>query len=182
MENWHEEIFSYFDLMPNPVTNAYTECLNGIIKNINRDGRGYKFDVLRAKILFSEGTHKVVTPKFNRRTSGIASMMDLLISEAGEDYHIRDHGVDMYTLLHLLEDGLIFSINNNSRIASKTLFRLLNLIQIQDGFYILIWLGWKGLDQKGADPRYVQRALLVPKPHLYRSVHHAHRSDRTSSG
>jgi hypothetical protein len=109
MENWHEEIFSYFDLMPNPVTNAYTECLNGIINKINRDGRGYKFDVLRAKILFSEGTHKVATPKFNRRTSGIASMMDLLISEAGADYHIRDHGVDMYTLLHLLEDGLFFS-------------------------------------------------------------------------
>ena len=84
MENWHEEIFSYFDLMPNPVTNAYTECLNGIINKINRDGRGYKFDVLRAKILFSEGTHKVVTPKFNRRTSGIVSMMDLLISEAGD--------------------------------------------------------------------------------------------------
>jgi transposase len=110
MENWHEEIFSYFDLMPNPVTNAYTECLNGIIKKINRDGRGYKFDVLRAKILFSEGTHKVITPKFNRRpaSSGIANMMEMLISDVGADYQIRDYGVDMYTLLHLLEEGLFF--------------------------------------------------------------------------
>ena len=36
-------------------------------------------------------------------------MMSLVISESGEDYQIRDHGVDMYTLIHLLEDGLFFS-------------------------------------------------------------------------
>ena len=49
-------------------------------------------------------------PKFNRRpaSSGIANMMSMLISEAGTDYQIRHHGVDMYTLLHLLEDGLFF--------------------------------------------------------------------------
>ncbi len=109
MENWSEEIFSYFDLMPKPVTNAYTEALNGIIKLINKTGRGYKFNVLRAKILFSEGTHKVITPKFNRRAgSGIVSIRDMLISEPGADYQIRDYGVDMYTLIHLLEGGLLF--------------------------------------------------------------------------
>jgi hypothetical protein len=110
MENWSEEIFSYFDLMPNPVANAYTEALNGIIKLINKNGRGYKFNVLRAKILFSEGTHKIITPKFNCRpaSSGMANMISMFVSEAGADYQIWDHGVDMYTLLHLLKDGSFF--------------------------------------------------------------------------
>ncbi len=110
VDNWYEEIFSYFDLLPNPITNAYTEQLNGIIKLINKNGRGYKFEVLRAKILFSEGVHKIITPKFNRRIDkGMANMMSLLISESGADYQIRDHGVDMYTLIHMLEDGSFFS-------------------------------------------------------------------------
>jgi transposase len=110
MENWSEEIFSYFDLMPNPVTNAYTEALNGIIKLINKNGRGYKFNVLRAKILFSEGVHKVITPKFNRLVSSrsVDNSNGMLVCEPGEDYQIREDGVDMYTLLHLLEDGLLF--------------------------------------------------------------------------
>jgi hypothetical protein len=46
-------------------------------------------------------------PKFNR--SSIANMMSLLISESGEDYQIRDYGVDMYTLIQMLEDGSFFS-------------------------------------------------------------------------
>ena len=33
------------------VTNAYTEAMNGILKQINRRGRGYTFPVLRARIL-----------------------------------------------------------------------------------------------------------------------------------
>lgn len=110
VENWYEEIFSYFDLLLNPVTNAYTECLNGIIKLINRNGRGYKFEALRAKILFSEGAHKIIILKFNRRIGkGMANVMSLLISESGEDYQIRDHGVDMYTLIQMMEDGSFFS-------------------------------------------------------------------------
>jgi Transposase and inactivated derivatives len=56
LKNWHDEIFAYFD---HPITNAYTECLNGLIRVMNRMGRGYSFDALRAKILFTEGTQKV---------------------------------------------------------------------------------------------------------------------------
>lgn len=53
--NWHSEIFNYFDY---PVTNAYTESLNNLIRSVNRIGRGYSFDVLRAKILHTEGVQK----------------------------------------------------------------------------------------------------------------------------
>ncbi len=50
--NWRTEILAYFD---HPVTNAYTEALNGVAKVINRQGRGYTFDVLRARVLFGKG-------------------------------------------------------------------------------------------------------------------------------
>ena len=44
-----KEILAFFDY---PATNGYTEALNGVEKVINRQGRGYTFDVLRAKLLF----------------------------------------------------------------------------------------------------------------------------------
>lgn len=59
MGNWHDPIFAYFDT---GLTNAYTEALNGLVKVINRTGRGYSFDAIRAKILFSAGLHKVQRP------------------------------------------------------------------------------------------------------------------------
>lgn len=46
--NWREEILAFWDYR---VTNAYTEAMNGILKQINRRGRGYTFPILRARIL-----------------------------------------------------------------------------------------------------------------------------------
>lgn len=46
--NWHKEIFNYFDY---PYTNAQTESLNNTIRDLDRDGRGYSFQVLRDKIV-----------------------------------------------------------------------------------------------------------------------------------
>lgn len=48
MQNWETEILAYWD---HPVTNAYTEAANGVLKVINRTGRGYSFPVIRARIL-----------------------------------------------------------------------------------------------------------------------------------
>ncbi len=45
MHNWHDEIFAYFD---QPVTNAYTESANNLIRA--RLGRSYSFEVLRATV------------------------------------------------------------------------------------------------------------------------------------
>ncbi len=50
MLNWRQEVFSYFD---HRATNAYTESLNGLMKLTNRMGRGYSFDVIRARILYA---------------------------------------------------------------------------------------------------------------------------------
>lgn len=64
VENWYKPIFNYFTAR---YTNATTEALNGLIKIMNRDGRGYSFDVLRAKMLLSNGMQKIhKTRKFSR--------------------------------------------------------------------------------------------------------------------
>lgn len=46
--NWKTEIFNYFD---HPYTNAETESLNRTIRDLDKDGRGYSFDVLRDKVV-----------------------------------------------------------------------------------------------------------------------------------
>lgn len=55
MNRWRPEVFAYFD---HPITNAYTESLNSLIKLMYHVGRGYSFDALRAKILYTKGIHK----------------------------------------------------------------------------------------------------------------------------
>jgi transposase len=64
--NWQPWILNYFD---HKVTNAYTESLNSLIRVMDRMGRGYSFEALRAKILFTEGAHKrtLSRPKFERK-------------------------------------------------------------------------------------------------------------------
>jgi transposase len=42
--NWHDH----------PVANGYTESINRLAKSINRMGRGYAFEVVRAKMLYDE--------------------------------------------------------------------------------------------------------------------------------
>ncbi|MFD0677029.1 MULTISPECIES: transposase [unclassified Paenibacillus] len=48
MANWEEEVFAYFD---HRITNAYTESLNGLIRVINRLGRGYSFEKPASSLL-----------------------------------------------------------------------------------------------------------------------------------
>jgi transposase len=48
-KNWRNEILAYFEF---PITNGYTEAVNGTAKVMNRAGRGYTFEVLRARVLF----------------------------------------------------------------------------------------------------------------------------------
>jgi transposase len=60
MTNWNEEIFAYFD---SALTNASTEAMNGLGKVIVRMGRGYSFEVLRAKLLYTPAVQKKSKPK-----------------------------------------------------------------------------------------------------------------------
>lgn len=67
--NWRVEMLAYFD---HPISNGYTEALNGVAKVINRQGRGYSFDVLRARLLFKNKTPALVAASalsMNRTTA-----------------------------------------------------------------------------------------------------------------
>lgn len=57
---WKPLIFNYFE---HRYTNAYVEALNGLIDQINRSGRGYNLDILRAKALLRYGEVKRVYAK-----------------------------------------------------------------------------------------------------------------------
>lgn len=110
VDNWHPHIFAYFD---HAITNAYTESLNSLIRVMNRLGRGYSFEALRAKILFSEGIHKVKRPTFKRRPRHAPGMEDAMMHRAYyfgksmdvEDDRERNYGADINVLVERLEAG-----------------------------------------------------------------------------
>lgn len=51
VDNWREEVFTFFEL---PYTNAYTESRNRLVKDLQREGRGYSFEKLRAKAILMQ--------------------------------------------------------------------------------------------------------------------------------
>ncbi len=110
--NWQPYILNYFD---HPVTNAYTESLNSLIRVMDRLGRGYSFEALRAKILFAEGAYKkqLIRPKFERRntpdyaTIGYARVDDFRAYQPEPPQTEINYGVDISTLVSMIENGEI---------------------------------------------------------------------------
>lgn len=49
VDEFKKEIFAWFDMN---FTNAPTEAINGLIKKVNSNGRGYGFEVLRKKLMY----------------------------------------------------------------------------------------------------------------------------------
>jgi transposase len=111
-DNWTPFILNYFN---HPVTNAYTESLNSLIRVMNRLGRGYSFEALRAKILFAEGAHKVVKPKFERRAANsrdyaMVGLMSRMTPDHGwgiSTEPAKNYGADISTLVRLIEAGAL---------------------------------------------------------------------------
>ncbi len=75
VKNWGTEIFNYFE---HRYTNGRVERLNGKIKEIYRAGRGYSFDVLRFKVLYSTLASK--KPAFSYNKSGKISTSSAYVS------------------------------------------------------------------------------------------------------
>lgn len=107
--NNKKEIFNYFD---RPFTNAYTESINNVIKQVEKNGKGYSFEVLRAKVLY--GTKATLKkPKysegmeFNRFEKKFGGKFDdvkpILIHQ--DEPQIETYGVDMTTLSEILKEG-----------------------------------------------------------------------------
>lgn len=112
VSSWHKEIFSYFHY---PETNAYTESMNSVIRHIDRMGRSYGFESIRAKVLYSSNLHHVYKkPKFNKRhvtkdSYGFA-MSKCLPDESSHSYGIPEYeeinyGVSIDKLAKMLESG-----------------------------------------------------------------------------
>jgi transposase len=99
VDNWRPEIFNYFE---HRVTNALTESLNGLVKIANRMGRGYSFEAIRAKMLFSapRKTERFVAPVGAewRLCSGL--------------YGYRDLGVPLAQLVEMLDSGHLSTLNS----------------------------------------------------------------------
>jgi len=103
VDNWQDEIFNYFDKR---LTNAYTESINSIIRQVERMGRGYSFEALRAKILFNEKLHKKRKPRFNQTAFSKAMLFDFNNLHEMTDHDITDNfGDDFSTLIKKLEKG-----------------------------------------------------------------------------
>ncbi len=107
---WHRHIVAYFD---HPVTNAYTESLNNLIRATDRLGRGYSFEALRAKMLWAEGVTKTRRRPLVRQSPlreqgpplGHAQFARPPIMAADIATVPMDVGVDMVALSRQLEMG-----------------------------------------------------------------------------
>jgi transposase len=90
--NWREEIMTYFET-DIPVTNAFTESINRLAKDKNREGRGYSFEVMRARMLYST-KHKKRTP-----TAKVSPFMERTIGYGVPDFDEElNFGVDLSTI------------------------------------------------------------------------------------
>ena len=107
MRNWHDEVFTFFE---HRITNAYTESANSLTRLMHRMGRGYSFEVLRARMLYDERARKAT-----RRILETAARRD---DDAGMAYFTRattrsrvperrviEYGPSIEVLVRLLEAG-----------------------------------------------------------------------------
>ena len=92
VHNHYEDIFAYWDA-PSPITNAYTECLNGLIKLSNRMGRGYSYEIIRAKVLYAKYARTVGSGMKSSKVPANAQAQTI------------EYGPHIPTLLEMAEDG-----------------------------------------------------------------------------
>ncbi len=82
-KNWEKEILAFFEY---PITNAYTESMNRVVRDVDRVGRGHTFEGLRAKILFGQKDRSVPKRTTVRRVKRKMLMTDMLLNLP--DFHL----------------------------------------------------------------------------------------------
>ena len=107
MRNWYEEVFSYFD---NRITNAYTESANSLTRLMHRMGRGYSFEVLRARMLYDararQATRRILETAARREdTAGMAYFTRATTRTRIAERRIIEYGPSIEVLVRLLEAG-----------------------------------------------------------------------------
>lgn len=118
LNSWWDEVFNIYD---HPVTNAYTESVNRLAKDVNRMGRGYSFDVIRARLLFDQEARKptsgVVRTKVRKQVLAAQPSGGRMVDFAGDfeepkmvtrdviEERAVEYGPHIPTLCRLLEEG-----------------------------------------------------------------------------
>jgi len=104
VKNWGREIFNYFSY--GRLTNAFVEGINNTIRAIEKQGRGYDFEVLRAKVIFFIN-HKVI--KTNFKTDALFYSKSFSQEEIDELYTIknRDYGIEFKDIIKAINEGLL---------------------------------------------------------------------------
>lgn len=118
--NWRPYILNYFD--DQRVTNAFTESFNAKVRAVYRNGRGYSFERLRAKMLYTDMFQKRV--KMQEKVKVRKQRFDDVESEGFQRMYLvsfaKDHepeyevkirtrianlGTDLSTLERFLDEG-----------------------------------------------------------------------------
>ena len=73
IEHYGEAIFNYFTYR---YTAGYTESLNGLMKLLAREGRGFSFEVIRAKVLLTNGLRKTPRPGYDKAWEALSCSHD----------------------------------------------------------------------------------------------------------
>lgn len=106
--NWRKEIFNYWDC--HRVTNAPTESMNKLIREMDQMGRGYSFKVIRAKMLYNQAAMRTGPEPVWRRKADTKAFASLLASVSGHEKPEIETGytplgADIATLIDLLKQG-----------------------------------------------------------------------------
>ncbi len=105
-QNWEGPILAYFD---HRVPNACTESANHLIRAVQRMGRGYSFDVLRARILFvRHGAHRMKPfrkPRLLENPTLADDDIGYGLPSRETEMEEISQGVDLSTLLELIGKG-----------------------------------------------------------------------------
>lgn len=119
IKRWRTEVFNFFEY--DRYSNGAVEAQNGVIKNVNRMGRGYSYEVIRAKVLYK--TYATKKPKYKRIPLGKASAstppFSMAMTHSGS-FNIEEmygyktvlesgYGVDILELLSIIEEAEIFA-------------------------------------------------------------------------
>ncbi|MPQ75813.1 ISL3 family transposase [Hydrogenovibrio sp. JE_KL2] len=119
LSNWMPEILNGF-VFDYEITNAYTESINRYAKDVQRMGRGYSFNVVRAKMLYNAEANKPTTSTIRKKKRKPIEeapvfylMLDNLTGSASQKQKYRTeiieekryYGAHIPTLCELLEKG-----------------------------------------------------------------------------
>ncbi len=110
--NHYDDIFAYWDASEN-ITNSYTEAMNGVMKVANRIGRGYSFEVIRARILYAKNAREInrtfIAPKpawqKSMPSNAIGYYTGNLSQQSQKKGRFVEYGPDIKTLAEMAKTG-----------------------------------------------------------------------------